>query len=54
MNRAGDELLAGAGLAGDEDGAARLGDQPRRPHDLLDRPAAADDAVVVELLVALR
>ena len=53
VNRARDELLAGAGLARDEHRAARLGDEPRGAHDFLDRPAPPDDAVVVELLVAL-
>ncbi len=47
------ELLARAGFADDQDGAARLRDDARRPNDLLNRPAPADDAVVIELLVAL-
>ena len=48
-----DQLLARAGLAGDEDGALGLGHQLGAPDDLLHGPAAPDDAVVVELFVAL-
>ena len=48
-----DQLLAGAGLAGDQHRALGLRDQARGPNHLLHQAAAADDAVVVELLVAL-
>ena len=44
--------LPGAGLAGDEDGALGLRDQLRALDDFFHRPAAPDDAVVVELGVA--
>ena len=47
------QLLAGAGLAGDEHRALGLGDQLGALDHLLHRAAAADDAVVIELLVAL-
>ena len=53
VDRARDHLLAGAGLARDEHRAPRLGDDFGRPDDLLHPPAAADDAVVIELGVAL-
>ena len=53
VNGARDELLAGAGLAGDEHRALGIGDALGPADDLLHRPAAADDAVVVELFVAL-
>ena len=53
VNRAGDQLLAGAGLAGDEHRALRLRDELGGPDDILHPAAAPDDAVVVELLVAL-
>ena len=53
VDRAGDELLAGAGLAEDQDRALGFGHQLGAPDHLFHRPAAADDAVVVELLVAL-
>ena len=47
------QLLAGARLAGDEH-RALASRPPAWPFDdLLNRPAAADDAVVVELLVPL-
>ena len=46
VNQVGDQLLAGAGLAGDEDAAVRVGDHPHvvehRPHP----GAAADDDLV--------
>ena len=48
-----DQLLAGAGLAGDEHRALRLGHQLGPLDDVLHRAAAPDDAVVVELRVAL-
>ena len=48
-----DHLLAGAGLAGDEDRALGLGHQLRGVDHLLHAAAAADDAVVIELGVAL-
>ena len=48
-----DQLLAGAGLAGDEHGALGLRHPLGAADDVLHRPASADDAVVVELLVAL-
>ena len=47
------ELLAGTGLAGDEDGALGFRDPLGAENDLLHHPAPADDAVVIELLVAL-
>jgi len=53
VDRARHQLLAGAGFAGDEHGALRLGDALGPVDHLFHRPAAADDAVVVELLVAL-
>ena len=53
VDRARDQLLAGAGLAGDEHRALGLGDELGAADHVLHRPAAADDAVVVELLVAL-
>ena len=53
VDRARDQLLAGAGLAGDQHGALGLGHQLRPLDHFLHRPAAADDAVVIELLVAL-
>ena len=53
VNGARDEFLAGAGLAGDEHGTARLRHEARRADHLLNRPAPADDAVVIVLLVAL-
>jgi hypothetical protein len=46
-------LLAGAGLAGDQHGALRLRHQSAPLQHVLHRLAAADDAVVVELGVAL-
>ena len=53
VNRTRDELLAGAGFAGNEDRALALGDELRAADHVLHRLAAPDDAVVVELLVAL-
>ena len=50
VDRARDQLLAGPGLAGDEHRALGLGDQLGAIDHFLHRPAAADDAVVVELL----
>ena len=47
------QLLAGAGLAGDEHRALRLGDQLGARDHVENRAAAADDAVVIELGVAL-
>ena len=54
VDRARDQLLAGAGLAGDEHRALRLA-RPAPPCWITSciAPAAADDAVVVELGVAL-
>ncbi len=53
VNRAGDELFAGAGLAGDEDGALGVGHELGAADDFFHRAAAPDDPVVTELLVAL-
>ena len=53
MDGARDELLAGAGLAGDEHRALGLGHELRALDHVFHRAAAPDDAVVVELLVAL-
>ena len=53
MNRPRDHLLAGARFAGDQHRALRLGDHLRGLDDVLDPPAAADDSVLVEFLVAL-
>ena len=53
VDGAGDQLLAGAGLAGDQRRALGLRDQAGGAHRLLHQAAAADDAVVVEVLVAL-
>jgi hypothetical protein len=53
VNRARDQLLAGAGLAGDQHRALGLGNAFRALDDFLHHAAAADDAVVVELFVAL-
>ena len=47
-----DQLLAGAGLAGDEHRALRFGDQLRPRDHVEDRAAAADDAVVIVFGVA--
>src|SRR5262247_2655002 len=52
-DRPGDELLARAGFAHDEDGALGLGDELRSADDFLHGAAAPDDPVVVEALVAL-
>src|SRR5579864_571362 len=54
MDGPGDQLLAGARFARDEDRAARLRHGRGSPDNLLDRPAAAHDAVVVVLLFAFR
>ena len=48
VDRARDQLLAGAGLAGDEHRALGRRHQLGALDHLLDRAAAADDAVVVE------
>ena len=53
MNGARDQLLAGAGLAGDQHGALGFGDELGAADDFLHRAAPADDAVVIEVLVAL-
>jgi hypothetical protein len=53
MNCAGDHLLARAGFPRDEHGALRLRDHFRRLDHLLHAPASPDDAVVIELGVAL-
>ena len=53
VNRARDHLLAGAGLAGDEHRALRFRHHLRRADHVLHAAAAPDDAVLVELLVAL-
>ena len=51
VDRARDQFLPGAGLAGNEHRALGCGNELRTADDLFHRPAAADDAVVVELLV---
>ena len=53
VNRPRHQLLAGPRLARDEHGALGLGHALGPVDDLLHRPAAADDAVVAELLVTL-
>ena len=53
MNEPRHHLLAGAGLAGDEHRALGRGDELRPVDHVLHRAAAADDAVVIELGVAL-
>ena len=53
VNRTRDELLAGAGLAGEEHRAARFGDELCPADHVEHGAAAADEAVVVELGVAL-
>ena len=53
VNGARDQLLAGAGLAGDQDRALGLGDELGLANDVFHRAASSDDAVVVELFVAL-
>src|SRR6185436_19700020 len=44
VHRAGDQLLAGAALAGDEDGGVAVGDPVDQLADRADRRALADDA----------
>ena len=50
VDRAGDELLAGAGLAGDEDGGRCVGDLLDDREDLLERRGAADEPEAPEVL----
>ena len=54
VDGAGDELLARAGLAEDQHRALGLGDQLGAADHFFHGAAAPDDAVVIELLVALR
>ena len=53
VNRPSDELLTGAGLARHEHCGLRVGDAVDPIDDRAHRRTAADDAIVVELLVAL-
>ena len=53
VQRAGDQLLAGAALALDEDGGVRRADLPEHVEDALHRRAAADDALEAVALVHL-
>jgi hypothetical protein len=47
VERLGDELLAGPGLALNQDGDVGVGDAVEELEDLLDRLRLADDLVVV-------
>src|SRR4029453_17862516 len=49
----GDQLLTSAGFARQQDGALRLRDELRPRDDVPDLAAAADDAVMIELGIAL-
>ena len=53
MNGPGDQLLAGSGLTGDQHRALRFGNALGAMDDVFHWTAAADDAVVVEVFIAL-
>ena len=54
MNRAGDDFLAGPGLAGDQDRAVRAGHRLEHVKERLHRPALSEDAAESIALLELR